>query len=182
MALSKLAKALVAGTAVIAMAGAVVAHDNSGGWWGNWGGGRMMHGWGMGGHMMGPDGQGWMFDRTDGRLAFLKTELKITEKQSTAWEKLAEAVRITGETHRAMMKSMMEERRSGEFFKRPLPERLAFHQTHLEARLEEVKTVAEAVDGLYEVLDDKQKKSADEIVLPMMGMGGAMMGRGMMMQ
>ena len=153
MALSKITKVLIAGTVVVAMAGAVVAHDGSNGWWKGWGGGHMMHGWGMGGHMMGPGGPGWMFERTDGRLAFLKTELKITEKQGAAWSKLAEAVRTTGEAHKTMMQSMMEEHRSGEFFKRPLPERLAFHQTHIEARLEQIKSVSDAVDGLYEVLD-----------------------------
>ncbi len=142
----------------------------------------MMHGRGGGGHMMmGQGGGGWMFERIDGRLAFLKTELKITEKQSASWKTLAETIRITSESHRDMMRSRMEERRSGEFFKKPLPERLAYQQTHLEARLEQVKSVAEAVDKLYAVLDEGQKKAADEIVLPMMGMGGGMMGGGMMM-
>ena len=182
MALSKIAKALIAGTVVVAMAGAVVAHDRSHSWWSGWGGGHMMQGGGMRGHMMDQGHPGWMHERTDGRLAFLRTELKITKKQGAAWDKLATAVRTTSESHKAMMRSMMEERRSGEFFKRPLPERLVFHQTHLEARLEHVKSVSEAVDGLYEILDDEQKKSADELVLPMMGMGGGMMGRHMMMQ
>ena len=178
MALSAIAKTILAGTTVIAMSGAVIAHDYDDSWWGNWGGRHMMHGWGMGGHMMGPGGPRWMFERTDGRLAFLKTELKITDKQTTAWNTLAEAVRTTGETHKAMMQSMMEERHSGELFKKPLPERLAYHRTHLETRLEQVKSVADAVDELYTVLDEKQKKAADEIFLPMMGMGGGMMGWG----
>lgn len=183
MALSKVSKILAAGTIAIVSTGAVLAHDRSGGWWGNWGFGHMMHGRGDGrGHMMmGPDGGNWMFERIDGRLAFMKTELKITEKQSAAWDKVAQTIRTTSEAHRDMMRSHMEERRSGDFFKKPLPERLAYQQTHLEARLEQVKSVSEAIDQLYGVLDASQKKAADEIVLPMMGMGGGMMGGGMMM-
>ena len=178
MAISKTAKLAAAGIIAVASAGAVMAHDRSDGWWGNWGFGHMMRG---GGHMMRGGHPDWMFKRTDGRLAFLKTELKITETQTKAWDKLAEAVRTTSEAHKDMMRSRMEERQSGEFLKKPLPERLAYQQTHLEARLEQVKTVAEAVDALYAVLDKNQKKAADEIVLPMMGMGGGMMGGGMMM-
>lgn len=182
MAYSKLLKATLAGIAVIGIGSGVFAHNATESWWSGWGGGHMMHGGSDSGHMMRSGGPGWMLERTDGRLAFLKTELKITKAQGSAWDKLAEAVRTTSETHKAMMQNMMEEHRSGEFFKRPLPERLAFHQTHLEARLEQVKSVSEAVDGLYKVLDDSQKKSADEIVLPMMGMGSGMMRGRMMMQ
>ncbi|MGH1479312.1 MAG: Spy/CpxP family protein refolding chaperone [Geminicoccales bacterium] len=180
MSLSKVAMILVSGTLVAAAGTVALAHQNSDSWWPNWGFGHMMEGRGMGGHMMGQDGHGWMYKRTDGRLAFLKTELKITEKQAAAWNKLAETIRTTSETHRDMMKSRMEEHRSGEFIKKPLTERLAYQQTHLEARLEQVKSVSEAVDGLYAVLDATQKKVADEIVLPMMGMGGGMGGRMMM--
>ena len=73
----------------------------------------------------------------------------------------------------------MKEVQDGSFLKMPLPERLQYQQTHMEARVEELKSVREAVDKLYAVLDESQKKSADDIVLPMMGMG---MGRGMMFQ
>ena len=47
----------------------------------------------------------------------------------------------------------------------------------MSTRLEQVKQVKAAVDKLYATLSDEQKKAADDIVLPMMGMG---MGRGMM--
>jgi hypothetical protein len=120
-----------------------------------------------------------MLDRIDGRLAFLKTELKITEAQSAAWDELAGVIRTTSEAHNDMMRSMMKDMRSGEFLKAPLPERLQIQQTRLEARLDQVKSVKAAVEKLYAMLDDGQKQAADDIVLPMMGMG---MGRGMMMR
>lgn len=56
--------------------------------------------------------------------------------------------------------------------KKPLPERLAYQQSHLEARLEQVKAVRAAVEKLYAKLSDEQRRAADDIVLPMMGMDG----------
>src|SRR4051812_15596108 len=52
---------------------------------------RMMQGMHM--RMMGgPAGMG-MIDRIEGRLAFLRAELKITEAQANAWNTFAEALR-----------------------------------------------------------------------------------------
>jgi hypothetical protein len=161
------------------LSGAALADDNGGGWWPHWGMGRgMMGGGGGDGGMMGY-GPDTMVDRVDGRLAFLKTELKINDAQTTVWDELATVIRQTSETHNSMMRETMKEVQDGSFFKKPLPERLQYQQTRLEARLEELKSVRVAVDKLYAVLDENQKKAADDIVLPMMGMG---MGRGMMFQ
>ena len=122
----------------------------------------------------GPDA---MLDRIDGRLAYMKTELKITDAQTAARDELAKVIHDTAETHNALMREMKKDVRSGDFFEMPLPERLTVQQTHMEARLEQIKSVKAAVDKLYALLDDDQKKTADDIVLPSMGMG---MGRGMM--
>ena len=122
----------------------------------------------------GPDA---MLDRIDGRLAYMKTELKITDAQTAARDELAKVIHDTAETHNALMTEMKKDVRSGDFFEIPLPERLTVQQTHMEARLEQIKSVKAAVDKLYALLDDDQKKTADDIVLPSMGMG---MGRGMM--
>lgn len=116
-------------------------------------------------------GPGDMLDRIDGRLAFLKAELKITEAQSGFWTELAETIRTNSETHNSMHREMMKDMRSGAFFSRPLPDRLVFQESHLETRLQKVKEVREKVENLYAVLDDEQKVTADEVVLPMMGMG-----------
>lgn len=176
-------KSLAAGlmlTAVAAVPALAQSDDDDRSWWPRWGMQQMMMGqWGPG--MMGQRGpgmMGWgadqMLDRIDGRLAYLKAELKITEAQTAAWDELAAVVRATAEGHNDLMRDMMNQFRDGGVDK-PLPERLAYHETHLAARLEQVKEIRAAADKLYGVLDDEQKKSADEIVLPMMGMG---MGRG----
>jgi len=179
MSISQLAKTIAAGALVLALAGPVAADDDTNSWSPHWGMGGMMGGM-MGGWGQGPmAGQGpdAMVDRIDGRLAFIKAELKITDAQTGAWDAFAATMRTTSESHFAMMRSMMEEMQSGEFSKKTLPERLALRQTHMEARIEEIKSLAAAADTLYAVLDDTQKKTADEIALPMMGMG--MMGRRM---
>ena len=165
-----------AGLLAVVLTSPVLADNDDGGWWPHWGMSRGMmgdHGWGGGMMGFGPDS---MMDRIDGRLAFLKTELKITDAQSAAWDDFATVLRQTSETHNEMMLSMMKEVQDGSFFKKPLTERLQYQQTMMEARVEDIKSVRGALDKLYSQLDDTQKKAADEIVLPMMGMG---MGRGM---
>lgn len=143
-------------------------------------------GMGMGmmmGRMMGMDMED-MSKHIEGRLAFLKAELKITEAQTAAWAKLADTLRNTAETHGKMMQSHMQEMHDGSFLEKPLPERLTFMETMMTARLEQIRSVKAAFEELYGVLTDDQKKEADQIALPMMGMGmmmGRGMGRGMMM-
>jgi hypothetical protein len=169
---------ITSGLFAVLLGGSALADSDGGGWWPRWGmgGGMMGRGWEGDGGMMGY-GPDTMMDRVDGRLAFLKTELKITAAQESAWNELATVIRQTSETHNAMMRDMMKEIQDGSFYKKPLPERLQYQESHLAARLEEVKSVHESVDKLYAVLDESQKKSADDIILPMMGMGR---GRGMM--
>lgn len=172
--------AVAAAVLALAIAAPTSLAANETTWWGRMG--RMMGGWdsgpsmgrygagGMSGPMMGL-GDDMMLDRVDGRLAYLKTELKITDDQTAAWDELAVIIRNTAETHNAMMRSMMEEYESGEFLKKPLPDRLILQETHLEARLGQVRAVHASTSKLYAVLTDEQKEIADEIILPTMGMG-----------
>ncbi len=181
MSVSRSTMTIAAATLALAVAGVTPAmsddDDSRGGWFNGWGMGHMKGG-GMGRGGWGGMGFGGeaMLDRMDGRLAFLKTELKITDAQIPQWDELAETIRNNAEVHNAMMKDHMAEMKSGKFFERPLPDRLAMQEARMESRLQQVKDVRASLEKLYAVLDDEQKKSADEIVLPMMGMG---MGRGM---
>lgn len=161
--------------------------DDRGGWWPRWGMGQMMMDGPRfgGGPMMGQGpmwgyGQEGMLDRIDGRLAFIRTELALRDDQAAEWEKFAEVVRSNAENHNGLMRAMMEEMADGDYFDKPLPERLAEQESRMEARLEQVKEMRAAVEAFYGVLDDKQKKAADEIMMPAMGMG--MGGMGMMMR
>ncbi|ORE90722.1 Spy/CpxP family protein refolding chaperone [Aurantimonas sp. 22II-16-19i] len=55
----------------------------------------MLEAWGSG------YGQDTMLHRVDGRLAFIRTELKITDAQMPAWNAFAEAVRSAAQAHNA---------------------------------------------------------------------------------
>lgn len=175
---SRFTKLAVAGALVAVLSVPVLAHNEGGGWWRGWGSGHMMGGGYGHGSMMGQQWREGMLERIDGRLAFLKTELKITDDQKAAWDEFSTTVREGAETHNAMMRSMMTDMQDGKFFKKPLPERLTLRLTHMESRVEQIKSLQASVGKLYAALDDSQKKVADEIALPMMGMG---MGRGGMM-
>lgn len=154
----------------------VEAEDASSGW-PHWGMERMMSGdWGAGG-MMGWGRSDGMLDRVDGRLAYMKTELRITGDQAAAWSEFESAVKQSAEAHNQMMLSMRQEFKPGGIFEKPLPERLSWHVSQLEGRLKQLQSLKAAVDKLYKVLTPDQMKAADEVFLPMMGMG---MGRGSM--
>jgi hypothetical protein len=113
----------------------------------------------------GPD---WMLERVEGRLSFLKTELAITEAQSAAWNELAQAVRTTAKQRSERMKASF----AGEEKAKTLPERIEIQEQFIAARLEELRQVKTSLRNLYAVLNDEQKKEADDMVIPMVGMGG----------
>lgn len=184
MAMSNWKKVVAAGALTLAITVPALGADNDdGGNWGpGWGMGQMMGrwgGWGPGGMMgfYGNDTDAFL-GHIDGRLAFLKAELKITEAQTPAWDELAKAIRTSADSHNALMQGTFKMFRNGDFQKMSLPDRLNFQRTHLEARLQQINDVSAAVDKLYGELSDKQKEAADNIVLPMMGMGMMEMGRG----
>lgn len=135
--------------------------------WGGPGGG--WHMWGGGGWWGGPDA---MVSRVDGRLAFLKAELKITDAQKAAWDKFAAAVRASAKNMLDRMNAMHSGGQGG----LTLPDRLELQEQFMTARLDEIKQVKAGLKDIYAVLTDAQKKDADTIVLPMMGFG--MMGGG----
>jgi len=134
-----------------------------------YGGGYGMGPWMMGG-MWGASGydEDSAVDFVGGRLAFLKTELKITDQQMSEWNAFADAVRTNAKTINARVRPFYA---SG-WAEKPLPERLNDQEKVLAARLEAFKRTSAAVKPLYAALDDGQKKIADVILLGPMGGGG----------
>jgi hypothetical protein len=113
-----------------------------------------------------------MLDRVEGRLAFIKTELKVTEAQASAWNQLAETIRAAAKNHNERMKAAFGREEKA----KTLPERLDVQEQFVSARLDEIKQIKGSLANLYAVLTDAQKKEADDIVLPMAGMGGGPVG------
>jgi hypothetical protein len=125
-------------------------------------------GWGMG--MFGRWGRGsdMMLERVEGRLAFMKAELKITDAQTTAWNGFADAVRAAAKQHNERMKAIL----AGDDRSKALPDRLDAQEHFMSARLEQIKLIKAGLKGLYAVLSDDQKKEADDMIIPMVGMMG----------
>jgi hypothetical protein len=71
---------------------------------------RMM-GWGPRWGMWRGGGPDWMLDRVEGRLAFIKAELKISEPQTSAWNELAGAIRAAAKHHNERMRAVFLRRR-----------------------------------------------------------------------
>ena len=110
-------------------------------------------------------------EHVEGRLAFIKAELNITDAQAPQWNAFAEAVRGNVGAMAEMRKSMM----GGQGAPATLPERLAREDKLATAHLAALKKTEEAVTQLYGVLTDDQKKVADTIVVGPMGMPMGMM-------
>ena len=115
--------------------------------------------------MMGQNGMPMMASHIDGRLAFLKTELKITDAQLPLWNAFAQAMRDNATAMRAMPHAMTGIDKAATF-----PDKLAARETLLTARLEAVRKLKVAADPLYTALNADQKKTAEEIMLGPMGM------------
>ncbi len=73
----------------------------------------------------------------EGRLAFLKQELKITEAQVAAWDGFADALRAVTTNHAERMKTLFAEREAS----KTLPERIEGQEVFLAMRLEGLKLV-----------------------------------------
>ena len=114
--------------------------------------------------MMGAQ-SGMMAANVEGRIASLKSELKITDAQTSAWNKFADALRAAGGSMNDMYQQMMQ---SGPAT--TLPARLERRETMLSAHLGRVKTLKEALDPLYASLSAEQKKIADSTMIGPMGM------------
>jgi hypothetical protein len=148
-----------------------------------------MMNYGMMGHGMMP-----MMDPSqhiEGRLAFLKTELKITEAQTPQWTAYAEALRANAKRMGQLMTEMMSNgmmnygmMNYGMMWNqgvtpgqpRPtmsLPDRLDWAEQHMAAHMEMLQAIKGPTEELYAVLSAEQKRIADQIMGPM-GMMGMM--------
>ena len=114
--------------------------------------------------MMGAQ-SGMMAANVEGRIASLKSELKITDAQTSAWNKFADALRAAGGSMNDMYQQMMQ---SGPAT--TLPARLDRRETMLVAHLSRVKALKEALTPLYASFSDAQKKIADSMMIGPMGM------------
>lgn len=111
-------------------------------------------------------------DHTEGRIAFLRAELQITEAQTPAWNAFAEALR-------GNVKELAKGRASTMEATPTAGQRLDSEEQRLAARLDGVRRIKPVFVKLYDSLSAEQKKTADELLAPNVGAGtGTMMPMG----
>ncbi len=119
--------------------------------------------------MMGQQGgmgaMGLPFEHVEGRIAFLKAELGITDAQAPQWNAFADTLRSNAKAHQAMHEQMTKGGMPSAW-----PDRLAAQQKVLSTRLDAIKALEAAAKPLYAVLSDEQKKTADQLLASPMGM------------
>jgi LTXXQ motif family protein len=118
--------------------------------------------------MMSQNGMGgmpMMGEHVEGRIAFLKAELKITDAQLPLWNTFAQAMRDSATAMQGMRGGMMAMSQAA-----TLPEKLDAREKLLTARLDAARKLKAAAEPLYAALSAEQKKTADEIIVSPMGM------------
>jgi hypothetical protein len=95
----------------------------------------------------------------EGRLAYVKAELGITEAQAAAWKEYEEAVRANAESMQDMHQTMMQAMRAGSAV-----EKLEKHAAAMEARAKALEALKEPTTKLYEALSPEQKQKADRLL------------------
>jgi hypothetical protein len=113
-----------------------------------------------------------MADHVEGRIAFLKTELRITDPQMPQWNAFADALRANARRMGEMQNTMMQGGMSGQSGASvSAPDRLDRMEKMMTAMTEAVKASKSTLAPLYAVLTDEQKQMADQLIHGPMGMG-----------
>ena len=114
--------------------------------------------------------------RIEGRIAFLKTELKITDAQLPQWNAFADVLRKNAKGMMEMRGAMMQApAQTSALAQTSAPaqtsalDRADQHIKMMTAGLEAAKASAAATRALYAALTDTQKATADELLAPPMG-------------
>ncbi|KJB94519.1 hypothetical protein N826_10320 [Skermanella aerolata KACC 11604] len=112
-------------------------------------------------------GMGMPFEHIEGRLAFLQTEIGITEGQREQWNAFAGALRRNAEVHRTMHDQMMAPDASPpKSWLQKVQGKTRMMSSHAEA----LKAVETAAGPLYAVLTEDQRQKADSLLSGAMGM------------
>ena len=126
-------------------------------------------------NMMGMTGLGMggmaTMDRVEGRIAFLRAELKITDAQASAWNAFADALRANAKKLAGVPASRTPKPDDTQQQVLTMADRLNEQEQWLLARLDGTRTMKSAFTKLNEVLSDDQKKTANDLLAPHLGMG-----------
>ena len=110
-------------------------------------------------------GMGMPFEHVEGRIAYLKAELKITDAQSAAWNAFAETMRVDATAMKTMHDGMMA---GG--MPTTAPDRMAAQRKMMSGRMAMMDRSEVTMKALYEMLSADQRKSFDQMTSGPMGM------------
>jgi hypothetical protein len=97
----------------------------------------------------------------EGKLAFLKSLLGITEAQSGPWNAFADVVRAQAKSVAESQQKRMPATGQPEW---TLPQWVDLHLQTTEERLAAMKKIKPALDALYQALTPEQRQKADQLV------------------
>ena len=159
--------AIGVGTGLTLGLAAVVVNAHPHGYGPGWGmGGDTEYGMGYGpgrgmgpmghGRGMGPQGYGNPSAMADARLAYLKSELKITSAQEPAWKAFADQAKQQAEAMQGWRTTMQGNTAT------TAPERLDLRNQIMKKRQEQMEKSTAAFKDLYAALTPEQKTLADQ--------------------
>jgi len=103
-------------------------------------------------------------DHVEGRIAFIKAELGITDAQGQVWDEFAQALRTSrghlAEARQALVVSAASQSSASS--------RLEAYEHHLSMRVDSLHGARESFQRLYAMLNPAQQKAADELVTPLL--------------
>ena len=96
----------------------------------------------------------------EGRIAFLKAELKISDAQAPQFERVAQAMRENARERAQLHEQFRASRDKPQTAVEGLESRVRFEQL----RTQQTQRLLAAFKPLYDSLSDEQKKTADELM------------------
>lgn len=129
---------------------------------------RMMRGM-MSSRGMGQEAMRQMMssERVEGRIAFLRAELKITAAQQSHWDAVAGAIRAEATASKGMPSMIPGDMMQPDAGRKTLPQELSGMERALSSRLDGLRRLNAVLAPFYEALDESQKTTADELLWPM---------------
>ena len=110
-------------------------------------------------------GMGMPFEHVEGRIAYLKAELKITDAQAAPWNAFADTMRADAVAMKTMHDGMIK---GG--MPTAMPDRMAAQHEMMSARIGMMERSEASTKALYASLSDDQRKAFYQMMSGPMGM------------
>jgi hypothetical protein len=105
--------------------------------------------------------------KVEGRLAYAKTLLGITDSEAAAWKAYEEVSRANVQSMQAAQRAMVTAEHSGS-----ASDRMHAQTGMMQARLDAMKALQPATEALYKALTPEQRERADAVLLLLGSSGG----------